>query len=283
MKVELGAQVPAWLWDVSPSAIREWAQAVESAGYDFVFVTDHVTFAYPLHERPAAGYGGAVIQHEALTMLAFVAACTSRVALHTSVLVVPQREPVLLAKQVAEVDVLSGGRLRLGIGAGWNAVEFGAMGAEFGNRGRRTDEAIGVMRACWTQEPVSFEGRWTRMREMSVLPKPARPGGPPILVGGSSPAAERRAVTLGDGWMGMGFVRPDQAGEQIARLRDHRPDLLVQWTTMLRDFDRTSERLNAYRDLGATLLGVSMPEREPEATVGRYLQRLEEFARDFRR
>jgi probable F420-dependent oxidoreductase len=287
MDLQAGAQAPAWLWDVGPSAVRDFGQGAEDIGLDFVFVTDHVLFAYPLQDRPAVGYSGAVAQHEALTFLSFLAACTRRVALATAVLVLPQREPVLVAKQAAEISVLSEGRLRLGLGAGWSETEFGALGASLRGRGARLEEGVEVMRACWSREPVTFEGRFTVLREMSFLPKPVPP--PLVMFGGSSPPAEERAARIGDGWMGMGFLRPDAAAEQIARLHGHLrqagrdpASFPIQWTTALRDPERTSARLHGYRDAGASWLGVSIPEREP-MTVDGYLKALEEFWHDARR
>ena len=183
-KLELGAQIPAWHWNYSAGELRDWVQGVEALGFDWLAMTDHVLYTYPLPERPTAGrYMGGTFQHETLTTLAYLAACTSRVVLQSAVLVLPQREPVLVAKQAAEIDLLSEGRFRLGVGLGWQEAEFAALGARFGQRPSRFEEAIGVLRACWSEEPVTFAGRYTTLEGMSMVPKPATPGGPRIMVG----------------------------------------------------------------------------------------------------
>ena len=144
MAVELGVQIPAWHWGYGVDELRDWCQAAEAIGYAFLFAADHVTYAYDLPDRPSTRYPAPISHHEALTLLSAVAVWTSRVRMQTSVLVLPQREPVLVAKQAAEVDVLSGGRLRLGIGMGWSEAEFAALGASFGDRATRMEEAIGT-------------------------------------------------------------------------------------------------------------------------------------------
>ena len=137
--------------------------------------------------------------HDPLTVLTWAAACTERIGLGTSVLVAPYRPPVALARAIATLDALSEGRVILGVGSGWQAREFEAVGSPFGERGARTDEAIAVCRSLWAGE-TSFSGRFTRFRDMTLQPGPHRTGGPPIWVGGVSPAGARRAARLGDGW-----------------------------------------------------------------------------------
>jgi probable F420-dependent oxidoreductase len=141
---------------------------------------------------------------EAIVTMTYVAAVTERVRLGTSVIVLPQREPVLVAKQAATLDVLSHGRLILGIGAGWNEREFGFLGASFGDRGRRLDEYIQALRALWSTPDARFAGQFVRFEDTSFRPQPVQPGGPPIWLGGGSRAALRRAATLCDGWHAVG-------------------------------------------------------------------------------
>src|SRR5581483_1658981 len=138
-------------------------------------------------------------------LLAFLAGVTDRLYLGTGVLILPQRSPVLCAKESATVDALSGGRLELGIGVGWLREEAEAVGTSFDDRGARTDEAIEVMRALWSEREATFHGKWTTFDRAKSYPKPARSGGPPIHVGGHSRAAARRAGRLGDGWFPIGL------------------------------------------------------------------------------
>jgi probable F420-dependent oxidoreductase len=162
---------------------------------------------------------------EATITLSYVAAVTDHIRLGTSVIVLPQREPVLLAKQAATLDVLSNGRLILGVGAGWNEREFGYLGANFHDRGRRLDEYIQALRALWSQPDPHFDGQYVRFREVSFLPRPVHPAGPPIWLGGGSRAALRRAATLCDGWHATGttvdeFATGMQTIHELARERD---------------------------------------------------------------
>ena len=184
-----------------PGAIREYAQAVEAMGYTHILVFDHVLGANP--ER-AGGWKGPYTYrhpfHEPFVLFGFLAAATRRVGLVTGILILPQRQTALVAKQAAAVDVLSAGRLRLGVGVGWNPVEFEALGERFTSRGRRVEEQIEVMRALWTRELVTFEGQWHRIPDAGLNPLPVqRPI--PIWMGGESDPVVRRAARLADGWM----------------------------------------------------------------------------------
>ena len=276
-RLELGAQVPGWRWDLDAHELRDWVQGVEAIGYDWVGLADHVLCAYELPGRPSAAPSTApVVQHEVLTTLAFLAGCTSRVTLQSSVLVLPQREPLLVAKQAAELDVLSGGRFRLGVGLGWLAAEFEALGTPFAQRAARLEEAVALLRVCWSQEPVNFAGRYTTVREMSMLPKPVTPGGPPILFGGSVAAAEERAARLGDGWVGSDLLSPAEAAAQVRRIQGHLQrsgrdpaSFRVQWLTPLRDDPADLlGALRGYREAGATGLSLALPEALPEGGAG---------------
>ena len=237
-------------------------------------------------DRPINGpYQDDVHQHEVMITLAWIAALTSRVALQTNVLVLPQRQPVLVAKQAAEIDILSGGRFRLGIGIGWQVPEFESLGVPFRQRPSRMEEAIHVLRACWTEEPVNFEGRYTTIREMSVMPKPVTPGGPP----GSSAATPtwRWIARLGSATAGSPSVQSDTeqliaattkiraALELHGRSSDEFP---LQWLPPL-DTDMASTRrtLTAARDAGFTRIGIGMPnyDREAAVPVDEYLRHIE--------
>lgn len=184
--------LPQFREHVDAGLIREAALAAEGAGLDDIWVSDHVLIPSG-SERPPVAF------HDALTVLTYAAAHTHRVGLGTSVLVAPYRDPVVLARAVASLDALSAGRIVLGLASGWMKQEFAAIGAPFGERGARTDEAIGVLRALFGGS-TSFRGRFTDFTDMSLQPGPARPGGPPIWIGGNSRAGIERATRLGDAW-----------------------------------------------------------------------------------
>jgi probable F420-dependent oxidoreductase len=203
-----------------PAAIRAYAQAVEGMGYKHILVYDHVIGANTASRPNWSGpYNVETPFHEVFVLYGYLAAITQQVELVIGVLVLPQRQTVLVAKQAAAVDVLSGGRLRLGVGVGWNAVEYEALNEDFHNRGARCDEQIALMRALWTEPAITFKGRWHTVSDAGIKPLPVqRPI--PIWVGGVSEAALRRAGRLGDGWFPQ--RSPDeQARAMIESLRQH--------------------------------------------------------------
>jgi probable F420-dependent oxidoreductase len=289
-RMELGAQMPIWFWGYDVSELRDWLQGAEAIGYQWLDMPDHVVYAYTLPDRPASRHNDGVPHHEIMTFLAYAAACTSNAALVASVVVAPQREPVLLAKQAAEVDVLSGGRLRLGLGMGWQEAEFEALGASLRQRPSRMEEAVAVMRACWSQEPIDFHGRYTTMRRMSMLPKPANATGPPILFGGTVSVALERAARLGDGWLaGMAFT-PQMAPALVSELHGYlrangrEPHTFPLHATMALsgDLSALTERCSAFRAAGFTRLGMHIPSVDPSAKIGvdEYLRQLEAVHRE---
>jgi probable F420-dependent oxidoreductase len=197
-----------------PAVIRDYAQAVESMGFTHLLAFDSVVGANP--DRPGgwdSPYTYRHAFHEPFVLFGFCAAVTRQIELVTGVIILPQRQTALVAKQAAEVDVLSGGRLRLGIGVGWNTVEFEALGEDFKNRGRRVEEQLEVMRRLWTQELVTFEGQWHRVPDAGIQPLPIqRPI--PIWMGGDSDVVIRRAARLADGWITLPSFRPGAAAQQ---------------------------------------------------------------------
>ena len=198
--VTLGAGVPV----MSPEFIVGYARAAEELGFDSVWFPDHVVI--PLGHSSQYPYGEQMPYEDdpnpdPLIMLSYVAAATSTIRLGTSILILPQRNPVVLAKQVATLDVLSGGRVDLGIGIGWLREEFEALGVPWRQRGRRTDEYIEAMRALWTQDEASYEGETVRFERLRCDPRPLQPGGVPIIIGGHTLPAARRAGRLGDGFL----------------------------------------------------------------------------------
>ena len=193
----------------SPEAVRQVALAAEQTGFDSVWAADHVL----VHERYSD-----FCMIETFVTLGYVAAITERVTLGTTVLVLPQRDPILAAKQAAAVDQYSNGRLILGIGVGWMPDEYRFLRTDFGQRGRIMDEWMDVMQALWREERPSFRGEWISFEASSFEPKPAQEGGPPLTIGGLSDAAIRRAATKGDGWQPI-HVEPDAVAAGVAKLR----------------------------------------------------------------
>ena len=211
--MRIGAVFPQVEIGTDPAAIRDWAQAVEELGYTHVLAFDHVLGANP--DRPGGFKGPYTYRHqfyEPLVLFGFLAAVTRQVELVSGILILPQRQAALVAKQAATVDVLCGGRLRLGVAVGWNPVEFDALGEQFGNRGQRIEEQIEVLRALWTRELVTFEGRWHRIPDAGINPLPVqRPI--PVWMGGESEPVLGRAARLADGW--FPHFRPGPAAQAI--------------------------------------------------------------------
>jgi probable F420-dependent oxidoreductase len=216
--MQLSAFFPTRDIGSDPVKIRDWAQTAEDLGYAHIEVPDHV-FGATARDGWTPRYNESDPFHETMTTMAFLAAATTRIKLTSGVLILPQRQTGLVAKQAAEVDILSGGRLRLGIGVGWNHVEYEALGAEWKTRGARQGEQIEVLRRLWTEDVVTFAGRFHDLREVAILPSPIqRPI--PIWFGGSSEGAVKRAARLGDGWMPI-MAPDDQAAATLATLRGH--------------------------------------------------------------
>src|SRR5579864_3397066 len=182
-----------------PIAIRDYAQAVEDLGYQHVLAYDHVLGAGLAHRPNWQGpYTSETPFHEVFVLFGYLAAVTHKVELVTGILIVPQRQTALVAKQAAQVDILSQGRLRLGVGIGWNEVEYEALGEDFHTRGARSGEQITVLRLLWTQPVVDFKGRWHHIPEAGINPLPVqRPI--PIWLGGEADAVLERVGTMGDG------------------------------------------------------------------------------------
>ncbi len=184
-----------------PEELAGFFRALEDLGFDYVTVFDHVVGApaHALGHLPVVPYTHEDPFHEVLVLLGFAAAVTSRLGLATGVLVLPQRQTVLAAKQLATLDLLSGGRLRVGVGVGWNPAEFAALGSRFERRGEILDEQIALLRRLWTEDLVAGAGTHHRWAEVGLAPRPSR--SIPVWIGGSSPAAVRRAAAHGDGWI----------------------------------------------------------------------------------
>lgn len=198
--MQIGAIFPTTEIGNDPIAIRDWAQTAEALGYRHVIVYDHVLGAvHEGREPPLTGpYTEKDAFHEPFVLLGYLAALTQRLELVTGVLILPQRQTALVAKQAAELAVLSQGRLRLGVGTGWNHVEYTSLGVPFEDRGRRFDEQIALLRRLWTEPVVDFRGSYHHIDRAGLLPLPPTI---PIWLGGFSPVAVRRAARVGDGFL----------------------------------------------------------------------------------
>ncbi len=216
--MRFGAVFPQTEIGTDPAAIRDLAQAVEAMSYDHLVLYDHILGADPADRDPPlrGPYTSAHPFHEPFVTLGYLAALTTTIELTTGVIVLPQRQTALVAKQAAQVDLLSGGRLRLGVGSGWNHVEFEALGQNFHDRGRREEAQIELMRALWAQEFVEVQDPWHRIDRAGLNPRPARRI--PIWLGGSDDRMLRRAARIGDGWI-VSRMSPADAAGPIERLR----------------------------------------------------------------
>jgi probable F420-dependent oxidoreductase len=216
--MRVGAVFPQTEIGNDPGDIRRWATAVEELGYDHILAYDHVLGAGTDTRPDWHGYTSEDPFHEVFVLFGYLAAITRSVELATGVLVLPQRQTALVAKQAAEVDVLSGGRLRLGIGIGWNEVEYGALGESFRDRGARSEEQVELLRKLWSTPVITHAGRWHHVDSAGINPRPAA-GLIPVWLGGSADQTLRRVARIGDGWLPPGD--PDRAREKVERLRDY--------------------------------------------------------------
>ena len=263
--MRIGVAVPQQEIASDPAALARFAQGVEELGYAHALVFDHVVgAARDMHPEWDGPYDLSDPFHEPFVLLTWIASQTSRIGLTTGVLILPQRQTVLVAKQAAELDLLSGGRLRLGIGVGWNSVEYESLGYPYGSRGARIEEQVDLLRKLWTQEHVTFQGRWDHVEAVGINPGPIqRPI--PLWMGGAAPAVVERAARLADGWMPM--IRPDRRGSGVIRAARQRAEerananwpmgLEGRLTLRLMSPDAWGSELDAWSGLGATHLTVN--------------------------
>lgn len=211
------------------AAMPELARRAEAAGCESVWLAEHLvwpasiapSYPYSADGRPPVPLD--VPTYDPWVLLAWIAAHTSRLRLGTSVYILPLRDPHVTARAVASLDQVSGGRVLLGVGVGWLPEEFAIAGQDFRTRGARADEAIEILRALWSPGPTAYEGRHYRFPPVQFEPKPPQGGRLPIVVGGESAAALRRAARLGDGWIGLRHT-PESAAERVARLAELRAE-----------------------------------------------------------
>ena len=185
----------------NPEVAAKVAIQAENIGFESLWTAEHVVLPDP-REAPSPADPETPFLHPS-TLLAYIASVTKTIKLGTGITLIAQRNPVVLAKEMGSLDIISSGRLLLGVGAGYLHQEFSALGIDFSSRGARTDEAIEVMRALWTQAKPEYQGQFIRFKNIQAQPRPTRPAGPPVIIGGMSPAALRRTVTHGNGWYGF--------------------------------------------------------------------------------
>jgi probable F420-dependent oxidoreductase len=217
--MKIGAILPQLDLGPDRGAIREYGEAVDQMGFDHLLAFDHVVGADPaVHAGWAGPYDVKSTFHEPFVLFGFLAAICPSLEFATGIVILPQRQTVLVAKQAAEVDMLSGGRFRLGVGIGWNAVEYEALGEQFNNRGRRIEEQIGLLRRLWTEPSVTFEGEFHHVTGAGIAPAPLqRPI--PLWMGGGAGKALERIGRLADGWFSNGKPGP-QLDEALTTIRD---------------------------------------------------------------
>jgi probable F420-dependent oxidoreductase len=291
--MQFGVVLPQTEIGADPGAVRDYVHAVEELGYSHLIAYDHVLGADTrFYQGWTGGYTSKDMFYEPFVLFGYLAALARHLELVTAILILPQRQTALVAKQAAEVDMLSGGRLRLGVGIGWNHVEYEALGQDFHDRGRRSEEQIALLRSLWTQEVVNFNGRWHQVSHAGINPLPVqRPI--PIWMGAGgrlSPIPPervlRRVAKLADGWFPQ--FGPDEKGrETIARVHQYareagRDPSAIGMEARINISDGNPEfwveRAGAWEELGATHISVNTMRAalgSPEAHI-KAIQRFKE-------
>ena len=265
--MRLGVVFPQTEIGSDPAMIRDYAQAAEGAGYDHLLVFDHVLGATlerldRLGRRPP--YTDESSFHEPFVLFGYLGACTQRLELVTGIVILPQRQTALVAKQAAAVDVLTRGRLRLGVGIGWNYTEYEALNEDFHTRGRRVGEQIAVMRKLWTEPLVSFKGTYHQLDRVGINPLPVqRPI--PVWLGGMAEPVLKRVAQISDGWFPQ-FQPGDEARQIMGRVRDYIKEagrapsavgIEGRFTYSIGGPAEWTRRAREWQDLGATHLSVN--------------------------
>jgi probable F420-dependent oxidoreductase len=286
--MEFGICIPHYGKSIDIPKILDTVRQVEDLGFDSVWVTDHILVPQTLEII----YRDHML--EPLTVLNYVAAITTRVKIGTSVIILPYRNPIVVAKMLATTDQLSAGRLIFGAAVGWMEPEFAALGAPFADRGAFSDECLRLIKMLWTQEKVSFEGRYFTFADMQASPRPLQQPHPPIWVGGNSPRARRRVAELGDGWHATAmpldelkagiadvrnkWARRGRTGAPVFSLRIpcsiegvsqevlHYPPRRPGRESLTGSVSSMVDRLEAYQDLGVSHLALEMSTQSHEAT-----------------
>jgi probable F420-dependent oxidoreductase len=270
--MKVGVAIPAEAIGSDIGKIREFVIAAEEMGLNHVVMADHVLGADPAyHEGWKRAYTNATFSHEPFTLFSYLAGATTRIEFVTGILILPQRQTALVAKQAAELDLISGGRFQLGIGVGWNAVEYEGLNEDFHTRGARSAEQIEVLRALWTQDSIDFEGKWHHIHGAGINPKPVQQP-IPVWVAGASQAAIRRAAEIGDGWISSPMESDMTKHEaMVDQLKSYASEFDRDMETlgidgrlslMTGDVESQIQDAKAWADLGATRLTVALSSKQ---------------------
>ena len=281
--MKLGAVLPHNEIGTDPGAMKAYAQGVEALGLTHMLLYDHVLGADPNRPGGFQGpYDKDIAFHEPLTTFAFIAAITEKIEMVSNVLILPQRQTALVAKQAAEVAILSNNRLRLGVGTGWNKVEYDSLGIPFDARGKRQEEQVELLRLLWSEDSLDYTGDFHRVELASINPRPSKMI--PIWFGGGIPKVLSRAARIGDGWMPLGG--PGEASaKMIEHLKSERAEAGLGWD----DFgiqaqamfaggtpERWAKHAEGWRGLGATHLAIRT-DSAGLASVDDHLQAIETY------
>ncbi len=281
--MQYGAVFPQTEFGTDPAAVRDYAQAVEALGFGHVLAYDHVLGVDPNLPGWKGPYTNLDSFFSPLILFSFMAAATERLEFATGIVILPQRQTALVAKQAATLDVLSGGRLRLGVSIGWNEAEYIALGQDFHSRGRRVESQIGLLRRLWTEPLVDYSDEWDTFPNVGINPRPVQQP-IPIWMGGDSEPALRRAARLADGWLPL-TRSAETAKAALGRLDGYlaeagrtRSDIGIEPRVNLTGGpDEWAEAVEAWQAIGATHLSVNTMGRGL-ATPQAHLDVLRQFA-----
>ena len=281
--MEIGAVFPHNEIGTDPQAIKDYAQGVEELGVTHLLIYDHVLGAD--RDRPGGfegPYDKDVAFHEPFTTFAFIAAVTKKLDMITTVMILPQRQTVLVAKQAAELAILSNNRFKLGIGVGWNAVEYTGLNENFKNRGKRQEEQVELMRLLWESEVLEYKGDYHHIDKASINPRPSK--SVPIWFGGGVPKLIERCADLGDGWIPL--MGPNEAARKtLAAIKEKRKSKGLDWDNFGvqaqaqyagGDAERWNKHAEKWRNLGASHLAIATHNAEPTNVDG-HLGRIKEY------
>ena len=281
--MEIGAVFPHNEIGNKPADIKAYAKGIESLGVTHLLIYDHILGADP--DRPGgwqAPYDKNTSFHEPLTTLSFLAAVTQRLEFITTILILPQRQTVLVAKQAAQVAILSENRFRLGVGSGWNEIEYEGLNENFHNRGKRQAEQVKLMRQLWTSDSLAYEGQFHTINKASLKPRPDTTI--PIWFGGSAPALLKRCAELGDGWIPL-MGANQTAKKCIDTLKHHREEAGLSWESFgiqaqAQYAGGTPERWRSHAEkwdaMGCTHLAIATHNAGKTNVTG-HLRRVEEY------
>ena len=281
--MEIGAVFPHNEIGTDPQAIKDYAQGVEELGVTHLLIYDHVLGAD--RDRPGGfegPYDKDVAFHEPFTTFAFIAAVTKKLDMITTVMILPQRQTVLVAKQAAELAILSNNRFKLGIGVGWNTVEYTGLNENFKNRGKRQEEQVELMRLLWENEVLEYKGDYHHIDKASINPRPSKIV--PIWFGGGAPQLIERCADLGDGWIPL--MGPNEAARKaLAAIKEKRESKGLNWDNFGvqaqaqyagGDAERWNKHAEKWRNLGASHLAIATHNAEPTNVDG-HLGRIKDY------